>query len=460
MQDIHTQNNSQSYHFIGIGGIGMSALALILLERGLKVSGSDLSLSYVTEMLIKSGAKVSVGHSEGNVHSEMIAVYATGVTEKNPEFKEAKRLGCKLLHRTDLLIQIAQDYKLLAVAGTHGKTTTSALLSHVLLHASKDPAFAVGGVLPNYAKNGGNGNGDYFVIEACESDGTFLKYNPYGAIVTNIDADHLDHYGTRLALKEAFLKFIDQVLSEECLFLCGDDTELKDIKKGVSYGFGKDCQLQILNFSQPGWKIHFDVLFEGRRYNEITLPLIGRHNALNAAAVFGCALRLGLDAKDIQEAFMSFGGIKRRAEWKGAHQTLLFIDDYAHHPAELKTTLEGLKTAIGPRRLVAVYQPHRYSRTRDCLGLFAGVFDAADTVILTTIFGAGESPIEGLTDQLVYEDLLRFSKVPLHFVSRENLEDFLMSYLKPEDVMVTLGAGDVTKVGEALLKHNFTFKTC
>lgn len=448
------QDNTKHYHFIGIGGIGMSALANILLDRGSTVSGSDLALSYVTEMLIKAGARVSVGHAAENIKAGMTVIYATGVSEANPEILAAKALNCPLLHRTDLLIQIAQDFKLIAVSGTHGKTTTSALLSHVLLKAEKEPAFAVGGILPSYGRNGGDGNGAYFVIEACESDGTFLKYRPYGAIVTNIDADHLDHFGTEKAVQEAFFNFIDKVSNSECLFWCGDDPHLKQhAAPGISYGFEESCQLRLSNFTQQDWEIHFDVEFNGLCYRDIMLPLIGRHNALNAAAVFGCALVLGLNEEMIRRGFASFGGVKRRCEWKGEFQGMLFLDDYAHHPVELKTTLEALRIAVGAeRRLLAIYQPHRYSRTRDCMGMFAGVFEAANQVILTNIYGAGESPIAGLTDQHVYNDLAHSSKVPVQFVPKENLLDFLQTHLQPNDVVVTLGAGDITGVGSQLLK--------
>lgn len=447
-------HNLKNYHFIGIGGIGMSALANILLDRKMTVSGSDLALSYVTEMLTKACAHVSVGHDAKNIKPEMTVVYATGVSETNPEILAAKALGCPLLHRTDLLIEIAQDFKLLAVSGTHGKTTTSALLSHVLKSAGKEPAFAVGGVLPGYGRNGGDGHGDYFVIEACESDGTFLKYRPYGAIVTNIDADHLDHFGTEEAVKDAFFEFIDHVENPEYLFWCGDDPHLKQHGAlGISYGFDKGCQLRLSNFTQQGWKIHFDLNFKEKNYKNIVLPLIGKHNALNAAAVFGLALAVGLDEVAIRQGFASFGGVKRRCEWKGEFQSMMFLDDYAHHPAELKTTLEALRMAIGPeRRLLAIYQPHRYSRTRDCMGMFAGVFEAADQLILTNIYGAGEKPIDGLTDQHVYNDLASSSIVPVQFVPKEELLDFLLEHLQPHDVVVTLGAGDITGVGSQLLK--------
>lgn len=445
---------SKHYYFIGIGGIGMSALASIMLDRGMQVSGSDLALSYVTEILNEAGAHIRVGHAEQNIKPGMTVVYATGVSESNPEIRAAKKLGCPVLHRTDLLMEIARDYRLFAVSGTHGKTTTSALLTHVLSTGGKEPAFAIGGVLPNYGRNGGDGKGSDFVIEACESDGTFLKFRPYGAIVTNIDADHLDHFGSEEAITQAFLQFIDNVSNPEFLFWCGDDRQLsQNVKRGISYGFEENCSLRISDFSQEGWKIRFDIDFKGKNYPKIFLPIIGRHNALNAAAVFGLALELGVDEELIRKGFSTFKGVKRRCEKKGEFGEMLFIDDYAHHPSELKTTLEGIRMAIGPScRLVAIYQPHRYSRTRDCKGMYGAVFDVADQVILTSIYGAGESPIEGISDKYVFDDLVSSNTTPLCFVSKEDLLTFLQTYLQPRDVVVTLGAGDVTTIGSLFLE--------
>lgn len=444
----------KKYHFIGIGGIGMSAIARLLLERGATVSGSDLAMNEMARTLQKAGATVSEGHAEKNVVPGSAVVYATGVTQENPEYKIAATLGLQLLHRSDLLKEVATGYKILAVAGTHGKTTSSALLSHVLLSAGKEPAFAIGGVLPQYGKNGGDGKGDYFVIEACESDGTFLKYAPFGAILTNIDADHLDYFGSEEALHTAFFDFIETVKSKEHFLWCGDDPILKQSSpEGISYGFGSECTLKISSFSQTGWMIAFDLLFKDKFYKNITLPIIGKHNALNGAAVFGLALLVGVEEEAIRKAFSSFGGIKRRCELKGEYNDILSLDDYAHHPVELKTTLEGIRSAVGNRKIVVVYQPHRYTRTRDCLGMFGSVFDAADEVLLTNIYEAGESPIEGITNEKVLEDISRSSNRPVHFEPMSSLVTFLAKHLHPQDVLVTLGAGNITSIGSKLLEH-------
>ncbi len=444
----------QNVHFIGIGGVGMSALALILLERNVSVSGSDLGATYITEMLENAGALVYIGHASEHIQPNSTIIYTTGIAENNPEYSTAKALGCALLHRSDLLKLISDSYKMLAVAGTHGKTTTSALLTHVLKASGKDPAFAVGGVLPQYNRNGGNGKGEYFVIEACESDGTFLKYAPYGAIVTNIDSDHLDYFGTEKKLHSAFYDFIGKVTSTEHLFWCGDDPHLKQYSPhGISYGFSEECLLKISNYSQKGWQICFTIDFQGKHYENIKLPLIGLHQALNAAAVFGLVSCLGVPEEAIRSAFLTFEGVKRRCECKGEYRGILLYDDYAHHPVEIKTTLEGIRSAIGDARLIAVYQPHRFTRARDCLGKFKSVFDAADEVFVVNIYPAGESSIVGITDENVFDDIAAMNTTPMQFIQNANLVEFLANYMYPNDVLVTLGAGDITYTGTKLLSR-------
>ncbi|MBS0655698.1 MAG: UDP-N-acetylmuramate--L-alanine ligase, partial [Verrucomicrobia bacterium] len=291
----------EKYHFIGIGGIGMSGLARILLENGQLVSGSDIAASYVTEALSQIGAKVYIGHNENQVARDHTVIYSSDIQESNPELTQAKKLGCEILHRSDLLLQLAQKYKVLAVTGTHGKTTTTALLTHVLSVADFKPAFAVGGMVHDLQSNGGGGDGEYFVVEADESDGTFLKYAYDGAIVTNIDTDHLAHFGSWEALVEAFKKFISTSKNRQSLFYCADDKTLTSLGiQGVSYGFSDGAELKASNFQQRGWKVFFDISFRGEHFSEVELNLTGRHNALNALAVFGLALSIGVKEEAIR----------------------------------------------------------------------------------------------------------------------------------------------------------------
>jgi UDP-N-acetylmuramate--alanine ligase len=438
---------SQKCHFIGIGGIGMSGLARIMLSKEMEVSGSDLATTYITEGLSKQGAKVFLGQSENHITKDMTVVYSTDIKKDNPEYRAALELKCPMLHRSDLLLELMRSYRTLSVTGTHGKTTTSSLLTTVLIKAGVEPSFAVGGIIPEYQTNAGHGNGKYFVAEADESDGTFLKYNSYGAIVTNIDLDHMNHFSTEENLIQAFKAFISQVESPEHLFWCGDDRRLKEIcPPGFSYGFSEECALRASNYSQKGWNGCLDIAFKGKKYESVEIPLVGYHNALNSLAVFGLCLMLGIEEKAIREGLKSFKGVLRRCEKKGEEQGILFLDDYAHHPTEIETTLKGIRNAVEERRLVVVFQPHRYSRTQDCLGTYRQVFSEADELFVTEIFAAGETPIPGLSHERIIQEISPYVKGSVQDVSRRDLAKKLIDFLRPHDVVVTLGAGDITKL--------------
>lgn len=441
-------------HFIGIGGIGMSGLARILLSKNIQVSGSDISTNYVIEDLVKAGAKVYKEHSPQNISADMTVIYTSDIKKDNPEFQAAKELQCKLLHRSDLLVDLMKGYKTLAVAGTHGKTTTSALLTTVLVEGEWDPSYAVGGMLPKFQSNSGYGSGDYFIAEADESDGTFLKYDPHAAIVTNIDRDHMDYYQSRDALEKGFKSFMSKVSSPEFLFWCGDDPWLAKINPiGQSYGFQSQCSWKISNFRQEGWNIIYDLEHQGNLYPAIQVALTGHHNALNSTAVFGLALTLGIPEKIIRKAFLTFQGVMRRCEKKGETHGILILDDYAHHPTEIRATLSALREVAQDKRLITVFQPHRYTRTQDCLGSFGDIFDASDELIITDIYGAREVPIPGITSGKIIDEIKQKSSISCHYIPRDNLLHFLGDFLCPHDIVVGLGAGDITKLGSDLLSY-------
>jgi len=442
----------KKYHFIGIGGIGMSGLARLLLDKQCIVSGSDLASSKITEALAQAGATVHVGQSAEHIHSAMTVVYTTGIKLDNPEYAAALALKCPMLHRSQVLHQLMQERCALAVAGTHGKTTTSSLLTWVLESSGQSPSYAIGGVIPQLKSNAGSGSGVHFVAEACESDGTFLNYLPYGAIVTNIDLDHMDHYRTEEALVDAFGRFMGNVTSEKHLFWCGDDKYLRTMNpKGISYGFSKGCQLHITRVARSGWSMHFDVTFQGKLYKDIEVSLTGRHNALNASAVFGLALQLGIDEQAIRQGLRTFKGVLRRCEKKGESHGILFLDDYGHHPTEIRATLQGIRQAIGERRLVVLYQPHRYSRAKECVGLYEGVFNDADEVFITEIYAALETPIPGVSHESVIAETHASGQPNCHHLLRHHLAKSIVKFLRPHDVVVTLGAGDITKAAGEIL---------
>jgi UDP-N-acetylmuramate--alanine ligase len=443
----------QHTHFIGIGGIGMSALAHVLLERGASVSGSDLRASPVTQALEKKGAQIAYGHLAETIRPGMRIVYSTDVPAANPEYRRAKELGLEIMHRSQLLGDLMKgDLRPLLVTGTHGKTTTSSLLAHVLVACGRNPGYAIGGTVTSLGKNGSHGNGVEFVAEADESDGSFLNYTGYGAIITNIDHDHMAHWKTEENLIEGFFTFASRILSKDHLIWCADDPHLSSLKlPGVSYGFSKEADFQITSFEQQVWTTSFDCSFEGKNFKNVIVPLLGRHNVLNAAAVFALCLRLGLTEEAIRSAFASFQGIGRRVEKKGEWQGIPIYDDYGHHPTEIIATVKGIKAAIGKRRLVLAFQPHRYTRTRDCFGDYADAFHEADLLVLTEIYSAGESPIEGITSEGLMENIQAKRRLPSHFSTRATLADAVRQLLRPDDVLLTMGAGDITKLGVELI---------
>lgn len=445
--------NNDHYHLIGIGGIGMSSLAHLLLSRQTTVTGSDIAWNAIIESLAEKGALIHGKQASEHVNSQMKVVYSSDISPDNPEYQAAIACQCCLMHRSDLLAELMQGYRSLAVAGTHGKTTTSSLLATVLVEAGCDPTFAIGGILPAFQSNARAGQGDLFVFEADESDGTFVKYCPFGAIITNINNDHLNNFQNNEAtLIDAFRIFAFQVQSADHLFWCGDNPHLQSLNlQGPSYGFDLSCNWRITEYTQQDFQSVFTIVHSDQSFTDIRLPLIGRHNLLNATAVFGLALTLGLSEEAIRQGFQAFKGVLRRCEIKGLHKDILFIDDYAHHPTEIQSTLQGIRQAVPGRRLVVVFQPHRYSRTQTCLGSYGKIFETVDQLIITDIFAAGESPIAELSHVTIQEEIQSVSAVICEYVPRSAISHYLSHALQPHDVLVTLGAGDVTKVtGETL----------
>lgn len=441
------------YHFIGIGGIGMSGLARMLLQKGCVVSGSDVSASYVTEGLQEAGATIFIGHAKEHIPEGAHVIYNSDIPLTNPELVEAKVKHYVLQHRSDLLLHLMEGFDVLAVTGTHGKTTTTALLTHVFRSAGLDPAFAVGGLLADIEINASYGKGNYFIAEADESDGTFLKYPYSGAIITNIDNDHLAHYGSWDHLVAGFKTFISYSQNPKTLVYCIDDPQLASLEiAGTSYGFSQEADFCITHFSQNGWQITFDLEVADQSYQQITCNLAGKHNACNAAAVFALALACGVKEAAIRNALLSFGGVKRRLEKKGEVNGILALDDYAHHPTEIRATLQALRASVGNRPIVALFQPHRYSRMRYVMNDFDHVFDSADKVVVTDLFTAKEAPVVGVSTESIINEIQKSCK-NCTYVSRVNLAACMIPHVPPGAVLITLGAGDITKVGKEFIEH-------
>lgn len=434
-------------HFIGIGGVGMSALASYFLDGSHAVKGSDLSSSKSTEWLKGKGAKIYFGQKDDQVESTDLVIYSSDIKEDNPELVSAKRQGCPLYHRSDLLAWIANNRYSIGIAGTHGKTTTTALCAWVFHQCGVDPSYAIGGHFQkSLIGNGYQGRGEPFIFEADESDGTFTKYAPAAAIITNVGSDHLEHYGSQEGIVSAFEKFSMQVKDPSKLFYHADHEQ----SRGIRYGLTSDCALYASNVIQEGWTMSFTAHFSGKTYDSIRVAGIGRHTVLNGLAVFGLALAFGLPEAGIRSALETFPGVKRRCERINSLSDVTLIDDYAHHPREIETTLKGIADAVFPRKVIAIFQPHRFTRTRDCMGSFYPVFDAADQVIITDIYPAREKPIEGIKAEAIVDELHEKGNGCSEYIPQEALLEAVFERIRPMDVVVTLGAGDITRFNSLL----------
>lgn len=443
------------YHFIGIGGIGMSALAHMLLQKGMEVTGSDIADSERIQKLRKYGAQIQLSHHADHVKPSYIVIYSSAIAHDNPELMRAKELGCILWHRADLLRWVARNQKPLVVAGTHGKTTTTAMLAHVLYVAGRNPSYVFGGTSPSFNSNGYYGFGEYFAIEGDESDGSFLKTDPFGAIITNIDDDHLDFWQSKEALYHAYVSFMLKVTDKNLLFWCMDDPFLSSLKpRGTSYGFSEQADIHIQNFHYENNRSRFDLQFKDGLYSGIDLGLLGQHNVYNATAVFAFCLQLGIEEKDIRLSFSSFKGVNRRLEKKGKYNGADVYDDYAHHPTEINYTLKTLRLLNKNKRLCAIFQPHRYTRFQSMMERFSDSLSLADCVIVTDIDGAGETPIEGINSETFYKTIAKQQGKDVIYVKSDQLESYLRSAIQANDVVVTLGAGNITSISKKLVSNS------
>ncbi|MEW6101425.1 MAG: UDP-N-acetylmuramate--L-alanine ligase [Candidatus Omnitrophota bacterium] len=445
------------YYFIGIGGIGMSGIAKLLLRSGQKVSGSDLKESEITRELKLLGANIFIGHKAQNLNSVDCIVYSSAISEDNPEMIEAKKRHLPILKRAEALAGLMQEKTVITIAGSHGKTTTASLASLLLLEAGLSPTVAVGGILQNIDTNASLGKGDFFVAEADESDGSFLYYQPRYSIVTNIDFEHLDFYKEFSNELAAFKEFINKTEDGGCIFACKDDTNLQSILKGCDKRhlfFGLDASADIYpkDIVINGLTSEFICCLRDKDIGRFHLALGGRHNISNSLAVIALGLELGIDLKMIQGTLASYKGSRRRLQVKHSGDYIL-IDDYAHHPTEISATLQAIKN-LNPKRIIALFQPHRYSRTKLLLGEFSNSFGLADYLIITDIYPAGEKNIEGISSKSIYDNIkLCFPDKELYCLAKEELVPRVLGIIRPGDLVITLGAGDITKVSDELAER-------
>ncbi|MCL2437610.1 MAG: UDP-N-acetylmuramate--L-alanine ligase [Coriobacteriia bacterium] len=457
----NSDNTSVYAHFIGVGGAGMSALALVLLQRGIKITGSDLKESRYTRTLQAAGMEVFIGHDAANVGNPEVVVISTAIPEeKNPELKEARRRNLPVWKRAQMLAEITKGITTVAVAGTHGKTSTSSMLANTLEVLGKDPGFCIGGEVDAFSANAREGSGELHVVEADESDGSFVWLSPQIAIITNLEPEHVDHYDSYDQLEQVFADFMSRVNDDGLLVVCGDDKELIELseasnKKMLTYGAGPNCDIRYSNIKPFTGKAgsDFTIEYQGCLYPaSITLP--GEHMVSNATAVFAATVSLGIDPFEAAAALGSFQGVRRRFEFLGEWDGVSIVDDYGHHPTEIAVTLRGAKD-LGYKRTVVVFQPHRYSRTQAFEREFGSAFDSADVIILTDIFSSGETPIPGVSGRTVVNSILNYDPDAqvVWLPRKQSLPDYLCSHTRPGDLLITMGAGDVTGVGPEFVRE-------
>jgi UDP-N-acetylmuramate--alanine ligase len=440
-------------HFIGIGGAGMSGLARISLSHGITVSGSDAKDSSVVKALQALGATIATTHAASNVDGADLVVYSTAISPSNAELMRAQELGLSTLIRAAALSILMSESKSIAVAGTHGKTTTSSMMAVALQACGADPSFAIGGTITASGSNAHRGTGEIFVAEADESDGSFIEYHPYAAIVTNVEHDHVDFFATPEDVAQAFIDFAATINKDGFLTYCADDQGAKALASSVktcaliSYGIDESCDLRLDSIELEAMGSRARAIWRGKVVGFIELQVPGHHNLLNAAAVLATGLNLGFPAPELLTGLSVFRGTGRRFELKGTVHGVRVIDDYGHHPTEIDVTLKAARRFAGDGRLIVIFQPHRYSRTKAFSAQFAKALDMADRAIVLEVYAASEKPIAGVTSRLITDAMSHGEYIP-NFIE---VTDSVIDSAQPQDVIITLGAGDVSSLAPIIV---------
>jgi UDP-N-acetylmuramate--alanine ligase len=440
-------------HFIGIGGAGMSGLARIALSHSINVSGSDSTESSVVKALVALGAKISISHSASNVEGVDLVVYSSAISSTNPELIRSQELGIQVLPRAAALAILMSESTSVAVAGTHGKTTTSSMLAVALQACGADPSFAIGGTITASGSNAHRGTGAIFVAEADESDGSFIEYHPFAAIVTNVEHDHVDFFQTPEAVENAFQLFASTIKAEGFLTYCADDLGARTLAgkmqalRCISYGVSEGSDLKLDSIELLALGSSARAIWHGKSIGSINLQVPGHHNLLNAAAALATGLELGFTAPDLLQGLHVFRGTGRRFEVKGTVHGVRVIDDYGHHPTEIDATLEAARRFADGGRLIVIFQPHRYTRTVAFAQRFAESLSKADRAIVLEIYAASEKPLLGVSSQLITQLMENGEYIP-NFVE---VTDSVIDSAEPGDVIITLGAGDVSSLGPIII---------
>jgi UDP-N-acetylmuramate--alanine ligase len=450
-------NQYRIIHFTGIGGIGMSGIAEVLHKLGYEVAGSDIRESDTTMRLRELGIKIFIGHDEGNIRGAQVVVTSSAVSNTNPEVVAAKDRGIPVIPRAEMLAELGRLKYGILVAGAHGKTTTTSLIATILGEAGLDPTVVIGGKLKAMGSNAKHGQGDFLVAEADESDGSFLKLSPTIAIITNIDREHMDHFKNLENLKAAFVEFINKVPFYGVSIVCRENEHTREIlpqikRRALTYGLAHDSDMNARNIRHDGGRTTFEVIFRGASLGDFILPVPGIHNVLNSMAAILTAIELKVPLAKIRSGLAGFSGIQRRFELRGEARGIRVYDDYGHHPVEIRAALKAARECFPDRRLLVIFQPHRFTRTRDLMDDFALSFGVVDGLYLMDIYAASEAPIKGVNSAALLEKMKAVGlKNAVHISDREELVGTVLGDLQPGDVLMTLGAGDVYKIGEEIL---------
>ncbi len=449
----------QHIHFVGIGGVGMSGIAEVLLNLGYKVSGSDMRESETTQRLASIGAKIYIGHTGENVKDAHVVVISSAVKADNPEVIAAKEALVPVIPRAEMLAELMRLKYGIAVAGAHGKTTTTSMVATILAKGGIDPTIVIGGKLNMFSSGAKLGQGQFLVAEADESDGSFLLLSPTIAVVTNIDEEHLDHYTEGIEqIKDAFLEFINKIPFYGLAVLCLDVEHIQDLiprvkKRYTTYGMSAQADVYARDVEFKGMGSSFEAFSKGKSLGTFELSVPGLHSVYNSLAAITVALELDIPPDIIRDALKGFGGLHRRFYVKGEEKGVMVVDDYGHHPTEIKATLAGAKRGWD-RRTFVIFQPHRYTRTRDLMKEFFTAFNQADKLVVMDIYPAGEKPIEGVSAKTLYDGIKSRGHKDAAFIpTHDEAVEWVSGNAAPGDIIITLGAGDVWKVGEAVLKR-------
>jgi len=447
---------NKHYHFIGIGGIGMGALASLLMSKGQMVSGSDIRSNQLTSQLQKQGARITLGHHAANIDQADVIIYSTAINKDNPEWLLANERNIPLMQRAELLAELMQDHISLTIAGAHGKTTTSAMTANLLIDAGLEPTTAVGGIVHETGSHARLGQGKYFVAEVDESDGSFLKFRPDYSVITNMDLEHIDYYKNWENITKSYKQFIRQTKDTGRLIVYGQDARLMRLtrdnaKDYITFGLSKECDVYADHIKSLHGKTHFRVIVKNKELGHFTLFVCGQHNILNALATICVGLCLSMDSSTIISSLKQFKGVKRRFQHIGEVNDVIIIDDYAHHPTEITMTLDAA-LSYNRKRVIGVFQPHRYSRFSYFKQEFIESLMKCDHCVVTDIYGAGEQPITGVSAQHFVESMRKHYQKPLDYVPKEKLITHLQKLSAKGDLILTLGAGDINKIASGLLQ--------